>query len=66
MSAVAYAAYKLGSFYFAGVHGFDVDKKRATKWLTLAKELSNSSGMLEASELDNIHSYLNKLKEQVS
>ena len=58
---IAFAAYKLGSMYFAGVHGFRVDVKRAKKWLTLAKDRSDSLG---PSEVANIESYLMKLHEE--
>ena len=47
--------------YFAGVHGFRVDVKRAKKWLMLAKD---RSGSLDPSEVANIESYLNKLHEE--
>ena len=47
--------------YFAGVHGFRVDIKRAKKWLMLAKD---RSGSLDPSEVANIESYLNKLHEE--
>ena len=54
----ALAAYKLGSMYYAGVHGFRVDAKKAKRWLTLAKDRSSSLGPVE---LENIESYLNML-----
>lgn len=58
---LAFAAYKLGSMYFAGVHGFRVDFKRAKKWLTLAKDRSGSLGPVEVA---NIESYLMQLHRE--
>jgi hypothetical protein len=58
---LAFAAYKIGSMFFAGVHGFKADSREAKRWLTLAKELSTRRGSLAPSELENITSYLDKL-----
>ena len=57
----AFAAYKLGSMYSAGVHGFKMDTKRAKRWLAMAKDLSIRSGSLSPSELENVDCYLKKL-----
>ncbi len=55
----AFAAYKLGSMYYAGVHGFRVDAKKAKRYLTMAKTRSSSLGPLE---LENIERYLSMLE----
>ncbi|KAL7542570.1 hypothetical protein ACHAXR_011898 [Thalassiosira sp. AJA248-18] len=56
----AFAAYKLGSFYYAGVHGFKEDRKRAQKWLSRA-DTSNTATSLSESERENIRTYLNSI-----
>mmetsp|Transcript_38161 Transcript_38161/g.80304 ORF Transcript_38161/g.80304 Transcript_38161/m.80304 type:complete len:295 (+) Transcript_38161:61-945(+) len=54
----AFAAYKLGSFYYAGVHGFKEDRKKAQKWLSRA---NSKLSELEPSERGNVHKYLSSL-----
>ena len=58
MSDTAFAAYKLGSFYYAGVHGFKEDRKRAEKWLNRA---SIKLSELDKSERENVCKYLSSL-----
>ncbi|KAL7544526.1 hypothetical protein ACHAWF_007908 [Thalassiosira exigua] len=51
----AYAAYQLGCNYFAGVHGFKDDRKKAQKWLKRAKD---SIAELSPYEQVNVRKYL--------
>ena len=52
----AFAAYKLGSYYLAGVHGVKRDNDNALKWLGRA---DSSRHMLTEFERGNLRKYLN-------
>lgn len=51
-----FAAYKLGSYYLAGVHGFRRDHDNALKWLSRA---DSSRHLLTGLEQGNLSKYLN-------
>jgi len=51
----AFAAYKLGCYYFSGTHGFKEDWRSALKWLNRAEE---NKHLLTYVESSNLHKYL--------
>lgn len=54
----AFAAYKLGSYYFSGTHGFKEDRRNAIKWLNRAE---TNRHLLTYAELSNLQKYLTLL-----
>ena len=51
----AFAAYKLGCYYFSGTHGFKKDRRNALKWLNRAEE---NKHLLTSAESSNLRKYL--------
>ena len=51
----AFAAYKLGCYYFSGTHGFKEDRKNALKWLNRAE---GNKHLLTSAESSKLQKYL--------
>ena len=56
----AFAAYKLGCYYFSGTHGFKNDRRSALKWLTRAE---GNKHLLTYTESSNLQKYLTLLAD---
>jgi len=56
----AFAAYKLGCYYFSGTHGFKNDRRNALKWLTRA---GGNKHLLTSAESSNLQKYLTLLAD---
>jgi len=56
----AFAAYKLGCYYFSGTHGFKEERKSALKWLNRA---DGNKHLLTCTELNNLQKYLTLLAD---